>query len=493
MLISKTDYMYYKKCHKAIWLKSHDVLPEHNSDSKFETGHQVTELARQLFPGGELVNYDSADKMISDTNILMKKNRIIYEGTFQYNGVLVRCDILVYENNAWNLYEVKSATKLKERYFDDAAIQAFVLESSYVKLNSINIVNINSKYVRDEDLHLSSLFTINDVTEKVHSLLPAISADITTMKEISTMSTFSKGIGHDCETYGKEKHSCAYKEYCWAKASIPDNSIFDITRISSKKKFELYGNGIIDIEDIPDDYPLSNPQRFQVTAYKENKEIVNKNEIKNFISKIHYPLYFLDFETYQQAIPLYKGIKPYQQIPFQYSLHILEDEHSSLKHREFLAVEGTDPRRDLAERLVNDIPFDVCTVAYNIGFEKMVLKNLSDIFPDLSDHLMNIHDNMVDLMIPFQNQWLYKNEMKGSYSIKYVLPALLPDNEELDYKNLEIQNGSMAMEVFGSLHLREKDEITDLRKQLIEYCKLDTLAMVRIWEELNKVSKLSRV
>ena len=202
---------------------------------------------------------------------------------------------------------------------------------------------------------------------------------------------------------------------------------------------------------------------------------------------LSFPIYFLDFETFQMTIPKYDGIRPYMQIPFQYSLHIKEFD-GSLEHREFLADAGVDPRRKIAERLVNDIPLNSCTVAYNMSFEQNVIKNLASLYPDLSDHLMNIHDNMKDLMIPFKQRNYYTKNMHGSYSIKYVLPALFPNDESLDYHNLDlIHNGGEAMSSFATLEEKNEEEQKYIRERLLKYCELDTLAMVKIYEKLMEV------
>ena len=203
---------------------------------------------------------------------------------------------------------------------------------------------------------------------------------------------------------------------------------------------------------------------------------------------LYYPLYFLDFETFQQPIPKYDGIRPYMQIPFQYSLHYIENEKGELKHKEFLAEAGIDPRRKLAEKLVNDIPKNACVLAYNMQFEKMVIKNLAELYEDLREDLLIIHNNIKDLMIPFVDRMYYCKEMQGSYSIKYVLPALFPDDPELDYHNLPlVHNGGEAMSVFATLDQKTKEEQEKIRQGLLVYCKLDTYAMVKIWEKLKKI------
>lgn len=206
------------------------------------------------------------------------------------------------------------------------------------------------------------------------------------------------------------------------------------------------------------------------------------------MKNLYYSLYFLDFETFQQPIPKYDGIRPYMQIPFQYSLHYIENENEELKHKEFLAEVGIDPRRKLAEKLVNYIPRNACVLAYNMQFEKMVIKNLAELYEDLREDLLIIHNNIKDLMIPFVDRMYYCKEMQGSYSIKYVLPALFLDNPELGYHNLPlVHNGGEAMSVFATLDQKTKEEQEEIRQGLFVYCKLDTYAMVKIWEKLNEV------
>ena len=217
---------------------------------------------------------------------------------------------------------------------------------------------------------------------------------------------------------------------------------------------------------------------------------IHEDGIKEFLDTLTYPLYFLDFETFMPAIPLYDDSKPYEQIPFQYSLHYIESESGELKHKEYLAYPGLDPMRELAEKLCEDIPLDVCTMAYNMGFEKGRIKGLAALYPDLADHLMNIHDNIVDLMIPFQKKHYYCREMQGAYSIKYVLPALFPDDPALDYHNLEgVHHGGEAMDTFARMAYMDPDELEKWRGYLLKYCELDTFAMVKIWEKLIETCK----
>ncbi len=218
-------------------------------------------------------------------------------------------------------------------------------------------------------------------------------------------------------------------------------------------------------------------------------DIIDTENIRNFLAELSYPLYFLDFETIYPAEPLFDGVRPYQQIPFMYSLHWIEEEGGELHHTVFFSYPGKDPRRAIAEELCADIPKGVCTVAYNMCFEKARIRDLAELFPDLADHLMDIHDNMNDMMLPFRRKWYYTDAMRGSYSLKSVLPALYPDDPELDYSLLEgIHNGGDASETYLAMWQMTDEEIAKKCQELNKYCGLDTYAMVKMWGRLKEVS-----
>ncbi|MCI0501294.1 MAG: DUF2779 domain-containing protein, partial [Epsilonproteobacteria bacterium] len=291
-----------------------------------------------------------------------------------------------------------------------------------------------------------------------------------------------KDIGKHCSN----PYECDAMSYCWQH--IPEYSIFDISRLKSDKKFEFYRQGIVNFSDISDISCFSIAQQIQIQSELSQKEIINHEEIKEFLNGLSYPIYHLDFETFQQAIPQWKGISPFMQIPFQYSIH-KQNGDGSLEHFEHLAKVGVDPRYELAKQLVNDIPKDVTVLAYNMGFEKGVIRKLAEQFPEFSYHLLAIHDNIQDLMTPFQKKDYYTPAMKGSYSIKYVLPALVPEFESA-YKDLHlVHNGGEAMSAFANMGKMSQDEQKAYRDALLEYCKLDTLAMVKVLEKLKECEK----
>lgn len=250
-----------------------------------------------------------------------------------------------------------------------------------------------------------------------------------------------------------------------------------------------YNDGIISFRDLYDAGILSDDHNKQIEHELFNCEpYIEEENVKKFLEGLSYPIYFLDFESFQPAIPLYDNSYPYEQIVFQYSLHYIECKGGELKHKEFLAYPDKDPRREVARRLCADIPKNVCVVAYNMGFEKGRIKRLAEIYPDMAEHLMNIYDNIYDLMIPFQKKYYYNKAMKGSYSIKYVLPALFPNEPSLDYHNLEgVHNGAEASSAFKQMADMSEEDMRAYREHLLKYCKLDTFAMVKIWEKLNEV------
>ena len=285
-----------------------------------------------------------------------------------------------------------------------------------------------------------------------------------------------------------EPYECSYWNYCTKE--LPRNNVFDIKLMHIDNKFKLYNEGKISFKDIFREN-INKKYIEQIDYELNDKETkIEKEKIKEFLDTLSYPIYFLDFETFQQAIPEYDGVSPYMQIPFQYSLHYIEKEKGKLQHKEFLAEAGIDPRRTLAESLVEDIPKNVCVIAYNMSFEKGVITKLAEIYPDLREHLLNIRDNIKDLMIPFKERYYYCRAMQGSYSIKYVLPALFPDDPELDYHNLPVvHNGGEASFAYSDLANHTKEEQEEIQKGLLVYCGLDTLAMVKVWEKLKEMEK----
>lgn len=487
-MITKSQYLKGLRCPKALWLTKNalDLEVDQGKKDRAEIGIEVGEVARGLFPGGHLIEYERKTifELIEETKNAMESKETVYEGTFLYNDALVRCDILVY-NNGWELYEVKSTTKAKEEQIMDIDFQYYVLKGLGYEVKRISLVYINSEYVRHGDLDLSLLFIIDEIKDLFAKDMQIVDKELCTMKEISKATNEPEVDINECCF---EPEACEFKKHCFRH--MPEKSVFDLGfGFRKDKKLKLYRDGLIAFEDLQGNSNIKGVAKLQLECSLQDRMEINKKEIDSFLKQLYYPLYFLDFESYQQAIPKFDNINPYRQIPFQYSLHGIEKEGTELKHFEFLGKEGQDPRRSLAESLIKDIPKDACILAYNMAFERTILKKLAEDFEDLKEELIIICDRIKDLMIPFQKGYYYTKAMEGSYSIKYVLPALCPNDTELNYSSLDIHNGSMAMNAFANLHLKRKDEIERTRKALLDYCKLDTLAMVKIWEVLRYTVK----
>lgn len=504
--LSKSKYTGLWQCPKIAWLRQYKpeaATIDEMVEARFVAGNMVGDLAMGLF--GDFVevtayNGEKLDlpKMIEKTVIEMEKGtENICEASFSYNGLYCAVDILKKNGDGWAIYEVKSSTKHmnddgsytddKEVYVADISYQKYVLEHCGVKVTGTFLVCLNGDYVFDGTLDLSQLFFISDVSDEVPAETLKIEPNLAIAEKVLTS---DEEPDIDLGIYCKKPYDCSFWKYC--SKNIPEQSVFKLYRLPSKKKFEYYHNGWITYRDLIDNAPITNEKQLRQIefALEDKGTYVNKAEIAVFMQSLSYPLYFLDFETMQPVIPEYVGTKPYAQIPFQYSLHYIEHEGGELKHKEFLAESGTDPRRALAERLCEDIPMNVCVTAYNKAFECTRIKELAETYPDLSDHLTNIRNNIVDLLVPFQSGWYYNKAMGGSFSIKSVLPAIFPDDPSLNYHNLEgVHNGGEAMTIFPKIqHMSPEDQKT-ARHNLLKYCELDTYAMVKVWQELVRVSQ----
>lgn len=484
-MLSKSQYVRGLQCYKSLWLyKNRPALiqkPDAQQESLFKTGNTVGDLACQLFPGGIEIEFNPKDfeGMIQQTAELIKQGvEVIYEATFKENGIFAMADILVKSGQMWDVYEVKSATSVKSYHLDDAAVQWHAL-SNVLKLNQVFIVHIDNQYERMGQLDVHKLFKIEDVTESVFERLEEVPKNIKEMEAIIPLGEPVIGIGQHCS----DPHECNFKNHCWK--GIPTPSIFDLYRMNSSKKFELYREGVIYFDQVPSGLKLTKIQNVQVESYKSNDILINTTVINDFLKTVEYPIHFFDFETFQNAIPRFDGQHPYAQMPFQYSLHILHAD-GRLEHKEFLGDENLDPRKDLAERMIQDILPTGSLMAFNQSFEKGVISKLAQRFPENDQALMQIHSRFVDLLVPFRSLGYYHPDFNGSFSIKSVLPAMFPNEPELDYKQLAIQHGGMAMDTFANLYLlKDKASLGQIRKDLLAYCRLDTLAMVRIFEKLK--------
>jgi len=499
--LSKSKYTSFRKCPKCLWMgvyKPEEQVVDASTEARFEAGNEVGDLAMGLFgPFTEVSAYTPEGRldiktMLNRTHECLKKGvENICEASFSYDGCFCAVDILRKKDGGYAIYEVKSSTSAdKEVYAQDVAFQKWVLKKCGVNVTGTYLVCINNEYVRHGDIDIQQLFSINDISEGVNVEYPNVEENCKAARNVLDSSNEpSISLGEQCQ----EPYECPFMGYCMRQNGVPDAEpdIFDLYRMKYAKKLEYWQKDIVTFPEILEsDIPLTGIQQIQVTCTLNNTNHINKKGIRAFLDSLSYPIYHLDFETMMPVIPPFDDVRPYQQTPFQYSLHI-EHKNGKLDHLEFLGDAVNDPRRALAEQLCHDIPKDACVMAYNKGFECGRLNELAELFPDLADHLLNISDHIIDLLNPFRAGYCYYPAMGGGFSIKAVLPALFPDDPELDYHNLPglVHNGGEAMDIYPRMAKMSETEQEQARESLLRYCELDTYAMVKLLSKLRDLAK----
>jgi len=449
----------------------------------FNRGNNVGVLAQKLFLGGTDATPAKRSNNIAaveNTRKLIESGvEVIYEAAFQYEQVLAILDILVKKGDKWYAYEVKSSTKISSTYLLDASLQYWVISNSGVSLEDISLITINNQYVRNGDVNLKDLFSIKSVKKEALSNQKMVEEKILLSKAVIHDGVLPDiRIGEHCFS----PYNCDFMGTCWK--NVPQNSVFDITGVKKAEQFNLYNSGIKTISDIPEKNDLDKNANIHIQAFKNKSVTIDKKAISSFLLNVEYPLFFMDFETFMPAVPIYDKTKPYQHIPFQYSLHYKKDKDAKLSHFEFLAEQGFDPRRAFIENLLKVTENAGTILVYDVLMERNVLNGLKNDFPEYASAIDLRIKRMVDLAKPFQERSYYHPDMKNSFSMKSLLPALVP---ELSYSGLKISSGSIAMIAYENLQ-KETDmfKILEIREYLLEYCKLDTLAMVKVFEVLEK-------
>jgi hypothetical protein len=448
----------------------------------FKRGTDVGIKARDIFPGGKDASpkdvFSYRESVAQTQKFIEEGETIIYEAAFQFEGVLAALDILVKKNEKWYAYEVKSSAKVSGNYVLDAALQFYVITNSGLALEDIYIVNLNTDYVRQGAIEPRKLFKATSILKEVLKKQEGVKEKIIESKKTLLLNEEPAiDIGSHCF----EPYPCDFMGYC--RKSVPAGSVFEITGMQREKQFELYHNGIQKIEDLPEGQSLRKNEKLQVDFYNKNEPYIDKSAIEKFLSELKYPLYFMDFETFMPAIPMFDGTSPFQHLPFQYSIHFKNEKNSDAIHKGFLAEQGINPCKSFIEHLLKDTQAMGDILVYNLSFERGVLKKLRDMYPEFAVEITERINRMKDLMQPFEKRHYYHPEMKGSHSIKNVLPALVPG---FSYNGLAIGNGNAASNAFEQLQ-SEMDlfKISEIREQLTEYCKMDTFAMVKIFEVLE--------
>ena len=503
--LTKTRYTAFRQCPKCLWIhinKPEEAVEEAIPESRIKAGIEVGNLAKTYFgayyEATRRRKDDSLDiaAMLKETQRLMEDPSVetICEAAFEANGCYCAVDLLHREKGGWAIYEVKSSTGHDNKAPDtvqiwDISFQLYVLRLCGINVTGTYLMRLNKYYILNGELDVKGLFYINDIQELVDAESSHVEAYCDDAKKILAQ---AEEPGKDLNSGCFEPYGCPFFEYCKQAHGVPTPGVFDLYRLGWKDALkDYYYKGFKSYQQLLKAPKVNKHHRMQIESALENKDFIDKKKIHEFLNSLKYPIYHLDFESIQPAIPVYQGTSPYQQIPTQYSLHIQHSEFDTCEHKEFLAdAHSASPMRDVAEQLCKDIPMDGMVMVFNDIFEKGRLKEMAEAFPDLREHLMAIRDNVVDLLKPFRAWAYYRPAMDGSFSIKKVLPALFPNDSKLDYHNLpgQVHNGGEAMEIFPKMKDMSPEEEAQTRKDLLLYCELDTWSMVVILRKLYEVS-----
>lgn len=482
-LLSKSKYINGLQCPKLLWvqIKEPERIPETDpiTQSIFDQGHLVGELAKKRFPSGIDLPTDDFMDNIRQAKTLFEQRKPLFEPGILAGRIYSRIDILNPVNeDGWDIIEVKSPTSVKDVHIHDVSFQRYCCEKMGLNINKCYLMHINNQYVKAGDIDPVNLFTIQDISAEVADTKQGIEDRVDSLLEVISASDCPDvDIGNHCTN----PYDCPMTE-CWD--GLPEHNIFTLY-CGGKGSSELYRNGVVNITDIPDNYRLDHRQQIQRSCITTGKPHFNPKAVTQFLSSLQYPLYYLDFETIGPAVPLFDGTRPYQNIPFQFSLHVTRDEHSRPEHHSFLASGTSDPRPGLLNELQRVLGSAGSIVVYNQGFEEGILKDLGQAFPEYYGWASQVCDRLVDLLDPFSSFHYYHPSQKGSASLKKVLPAITG----CGYDGLDISEGQAASIAYQAVTYGDAPEEVrnKVRKDLEKYCGRDTEGMIWIVEKLHEL------
>jgi len=486
--LSKSKYLVGIQCPKLLWThyNAKHLLPAVDAATQavFDQGHQVGELAKRLFPCGIEVEWGLGfDGVLAQSRELLAERKPLFEAGFMSGRMYARADVLEPAGDGrWDIFEVKSGTGVKDINLDDLAFQRCCYEGAGLRIRRCRLTHIDGASERHGEVDPEGLFACEDATDAVAGRAAAVPERVAAMLDvIDSKECPEPGIGPHCG----DPYECPLKPLCWAHVREHERSVFTVHRLG-RKAWDLYGQGIIVSEGIPEGFPLTCRQRIQLDAERTGEPHVDRQAIRRFLGMLEYPLRFLDFETLQAAIPLVDGTRPYQQVPFQWSLHVQDSPGAEPRHSGWLWEGEGDPRRLMLESLERDIGDAGSVVAYNACFERGRLRESAGAFPGHAEWVAGVEGRIVDLLVPFRSFAVYHPGQHGSASIKAVLPALTGRG----YEGMEIADGAAAGREFLRVAFGDADETERerVRQALEEYCGLDTMGMVEVVRSLESVA-----
>lgn len=472
--LSKTAYMRYLKCPPEFWLyinqpllvvEPYSLEYEHLRQQGYEVERYVKQLAQ----------FQPSDSLTVD-----------YQRTFQTADVTARSDIVVTDTATgdFDIYEIKGASKVKPEHYDDVAFQKMAAEAMGTRIARCFVITMNGEYVRQGEIEPEQLFTITDVTAEVNDRLEQ------TAQQARAAIDYLDGVPVPSLLDYCAANKLACKFITLHFPDLPEYTVFDIAALNNDKRRKLLGEGIVDIVDVPDDFPLSDRQRKQVAAARSGQIVIEHEAIRQRLDEWEYPLQFLDYETFQYAIPQFDGVRPFQQMCFQYSLHTIDTPGGQLRHSEYLVrPDESNPPLVLAKHLKDAFSGGIGTVlVWNESFEKGRNEEMASMFPEFKEFFDEVNSRTVDLMRIFKERLYIHPDFKGRSSIKKVLPVLCPHVPK--YSDLGIGEGLTAsISWFRAVKWESMSDADreHIFQNLLEYCELDTRAMVDIYEVLKAI------
>jgi predicted RecB family nuclease len=490
--LSKSKFVTGVQCLKCLYLTcySPELAGEvdETAEAIFEQGKEVGRWAQRWFSDGVWVEEDYKDHeaAVRRTQELMSNKNFpaIFEAAFTFDDICIRVDILERQSrNRWRMIEVKSTSEVKEVHLPDVAIQKYVLKNCGVKLTDACLMHLNKEYVFNGRKHdLNHLFTIQDLSAEIRGYEKDIPSLLDKQwRVLSGRKAPKVDPGKQCT----KPYTCAFYDEC--NEELPADHVSIIPRLGEMKLSLLEEMKVESIHEIPDDFSLTVLQKRFCERFKTRKPYFGP-DMSTHLSKLKYPLYFMDFETSNPALPRYRGMRPFSRIPFQWSVHVQQKAGGKLSHYEFLAEDSNDPREAFIQMLLKVLDKKGNIVVYNKSFEDSCLKEIGECFPKYREKIETVRQRIWDLRVLIQEH-VYHPDFGGSFSLKAVLPALIP---EMTYKGMYVAEGTQASLAYEEIvsGMLSKEEVNSLRKALLEYCKQDTFAMVRLLDRLRKVCKV---
>lgn len=488
MYLSKTDYVKrYTVCPSYLWLCKYkpEVVPTDEEEiikARLEQGNEIERYARQLFPEGVLIKSKSSQAKRDTEKATKDGATTLFQATVITDaGLLAMADIIKKDvsTDTWILYEVKSTNSIKKEHILDLTFQRVAFEDAGYKIGKIKIIYLNKEYERQSYVDPSKLLLEADVTTDTDGLIEVVRAQ--TRDALEWLGRKEEPKTCSCRLNSRSKHCPTFH---YLNPDVPEYSVFNISRIGGKKLAVLIDGDTLNVEDVPEDIKLTVIQQNQVDVAKSKQPKIDKQAITERLSELEFPLYFLDYETVSTALPVFNKCHPYQQIPFQYSLHILREPDGELEHYEYLARDSKSlPAHDLLKALSEQVGDTGSVITWNKSFETARNREMAAQYPEYKELMESVNERVFDLMEIFSKQHYVHYDFKGSSSIKKVLPVLV---DGFTYDDMDISNGqAAALRWYEAVTGHEKDSMESTFESLLEYCKLDTLAMVEIYKVLR--------